>query len=120
MKWSCSDKTHRPYWFVSERRVNFSAFNGYHRTPSDWSRIFCPLCPAQKCTWRTKAKYVDEIPDYEYRTVPSTSKELAVYCEHLSWDGAEDPVHVMGRFPILWTCLGCGRTEAFRELAVRL
>lgn len=46
--------------------------------------------------------------------------EIVLYCDHPSWDGAEDPVHVMGRFPILWTCLGCGITQAFPKLAVRL
>lgn len=53
-------KEHFGSWVVSMRRVNYSAFNGYHRTPSDYSEIRCTECPTR---WRTKAAYVDRLPD---------------------------------------------------------
>lgn len=37
---------------------NYSAFNGYQFTPSDYSAIRCESCGAY---WRTKAAYVEEI-----------------------------------------------------------
>jgi hypothetical protein len=47
-------------WFVYKRRHNHSAFNGYHYTPPAWSSVHCPKC---RVGWRTKAKYVDKLPD---------------------------------------------------------
>lgn len=49
-------------WVVVQRRGNCSAFNGYHWTPSDYSCLFCKTCGA---LGRTKASYVDDIPDGE-------------------------------------------------------
>lgn len=57
---ACRVRDHRQYWVVDVRRANYSAFSGYHRTPSAYSQLRCTQCPA---IWRTKAKYVDEIPD---------------------------------------------------------
>lgn len=45
---------------VLDRKCNYSAFNGYHRTRSDYSAIRCVETGA---IWRTKAAYVDELPD---------------------------------------------------------
>jgi hypothetical protein len=56
----CTDPEHRAHWYVTQRRCNYSAFNGYHYTPSDYSRVRCPDCGM---TWRTKAAYVEELPD---------------------------------------------------------
>lgn len=53
-------REHRAFWAVIHRLCNFSAFNGYHRTPSDYSLIRCHGCGR---TWRTKAAYVAELPD---------------------------------------------------------
>ena len=50
------------YWRVHTRRANYSAFNGYHWTPSAYSALHCTNCG--HC-WRSKAKYVDKIPDGE-------------------------------------------------------
>ena len=50
----------RDAWRVYQRRCNHSAFNGYRRTPSDYSSVGCERCLA---VWRTKAKYVDTLPD---------------------------------------------------------
>jgi hypothetical protein len=47
-------------WFVFARRCNHSAFNGYHMTLSDYSGIQCHRCLH---VWRSKAKYVDGLPD---------------------------------------------------------
>jgi len=52
-------------WHVYQRRCNHSAFNGYHRTRSDWSSLGCASCRA---VWRTKAIYVGIIPDYREET----------------------------------------------------
>jgi hypothetical protein len=53
-------KEHFDHWVVAVRKANYSAFNGYHRTPSDYSEIRCTACPTR---WRTKAAYVDRLPD---------------------------------------------------------
>lgn len=45
-------------WVVQDRQCNHSAFNGYRRTPSDYSSLVCYSCGA---TWRTKADYVFDI-----------------------------------------------------------
>lgn len=52
-------KEHRPSWVVLQRNGNMSAFNGYRWTPSDYSEIKCKTCGA---IWRTKARYVNELP----------------------------------------------------------
>ena len=50
-------------WVVLNRHCNYSAFNGYHWTPSAYSAVHCPVCYT---TWRTKAAYVDELKDGDY------------------------------------------------------
>lgn len=47
-------------WVVWQRKCNHSAFNGYKYTPSDWSSVACNQC---RCSWRTKAKYVNKLRD---------------------------------------------------------
>lgn len=49
-------------WIVVDRCCNYSAFSGYHRTPSRYSLIQCLACGVY---WRTKAKYVQLLPDEE-------------------------------------------------------
>lgn len=39
-------------------KCNYSAFNGYRYTPSDYSSVHCKRCGA---VWRTKAKFVDKL-----------------------------------------------------------
>lgn len=47
-------------WVVMQRCCNHSAFSGYRRTPSAWSSVRCLTCGA----WgRTKAAYVEQLPD---------------------------------------------------------
>lgn len=47
-------------WRIIQYMCNHSAFNGYHRTPSDYSTV---VCDAPGCTGcgRTKANYVFEL-----------------------------------------------------------
>lgn len=46
---------------VVRYKCNYSAFNGYHYTPSDYSEVRCtrPNCGG---FWRTKSAYVDTLP----------------------------------------------------------
>jgi len=55
---ACLDKTHDRV--VLRRNVSFSAFNGYRSAWSASSLVHCKTC--QK-TWRSKGKYVDDLPD---------------------------------------------------------
>lgn len=52
----------RDAWRVLQYKCNYSAFNGYHRTPSDYSAVVCER-DAGGCgtIWRTKAAYVDRL-----------------------------------------------------------
>jgi hypothetical protein len=45
---------------VTARRCNYSTFNGGRRTPSDYSEVRCPV---DRLCWRTRAAYVDNLPD---------------------------------------------------------
>jgi hypothetical protein len=58
---------HRGCWRVTARKCNYSAFNGYRWSPSDYSEVICDVtaggCGAR---WRTKAAYVYEIPDADW------------------------------------------------------
>lgn len=49
-------------WVVTRRYCNYSAFNGYHYTPSDYSTV---RCQADGCLglWRTKAQFVGLLRD---------------------------------------------------------
>jgi len=52
-------------WVVFQLKCNHSAFNGYHRTPSDWSSVGCNNCHA---TWRTKSAYVYQLKAHKEPT----------------------------------------------------
>ena len=47
---------------VTMRNCNYSAFNGYHRTPSDYSMVYCTR---KGCwgSWRSKDAYTYSLPD---------------------------------------------------------
>ena len=51
-------REHREHWLVNVYRANYSAFNGGHRTPSDYSEVRCARCGR---VWRTKAAYVEDL-----------------------------------------------------------
>lgn len=57
---ACKDKIHRAAgeWVIVQDCRNFSAFNGYRETPSDYSAIKCLRCGK---VWRTKAGYVSTL-----------------------------------------------------------
>ncbi|MFJ1742427.1 hypothetical protein ACIOG4_27610 [Streptomyces microflavus] len=59
---ACTTPAHRPFWTVVQRRCNHSAFNGYRRTTSPYSRVEC-TAPGCSAAWRTKAAFVDRLPD---------------------------------------------------------
>ncbi len=44
---------------VTVYKANYSAFNGYRKTPSSYSEIHCKHC---RSFWRTKAAYADSLP----------------------------------------------------------
>ena len=50
----------RERWRVVDRNCNHSAFNGYRETYSAYSCVRCLDCGSY---WRTKAAYVDKLPD---------------------------------------------------------
>lgn len=64
----CPWRHHRPEWRVTVYKANYSAFNGYRRTRSDYSEV---MCLVDYHRWRTKAAYVDQIlkdhPEGSYR-----------------------------------------------------
>jgi hypothetical protein len=60
---ACLDKEHKPQWYVATRNANYSAFNGGRRTRSAYSEVRCPACPTR---WRSKAAYVDRLPDGDF------------------------------------------------------
>lgn len=47
---------------VSQRNCNHSAFNGGRHAFSEYSAIACTQCG---WVWRTKARYVERLPDGE-------------------------------------------------------
>lgn len=55
-------RKHAGRWRVVTRKANYSAFNGYRYTPSDYSSVRCLECPKR---WRTRAAYVDQLPDLD-------------------------------------------------------
>lgn len=57
---ACRVRSHRPMWTVRTRNANYSAFNGGRRTPSAYSLVVCGSCNK---AWRTRAQYVDRLPD---------------------------------------------------------
>jgi hypothetical protein len=54
---------HRAHWAVVQRKGNASAFNGYHWQDSDYSQVICQAPGCQRGSWRTRAAYVDQLPD---------------------------------------------------------
>lgn len=50
---------HRDRVVVVHLKCNYSAFNGYRYTPSEYSQVLCLDC---RHTWRTKSDKVYELP----------------------------------------------------------
>lgn len=57
---SCKCSTERRAWYVLQRRCNHSKFNGGLHTPSAYSEVRCAACGKR---WRTRAAYVERLPD---------------------------------------------------------
>lgn len=65
MSGACACKCARPVrkrCFVIDRECNYSAFSGYHFTPSKYSCVVCRDC---RSVWRTRAAYVRQLPDID-------------------------------------------------------
>lgn len=60
-------KCNKENWRVIDRKCNYSAFNGYRKTESEYSLIRCNNC---KSRWRTKAKYVEKLKDLKEELSP--------------------------------------------------
>ena len=58
MRCTCPKPLRR--WTVFRRNYSCSAFNGYRREWSAYSDVECKTCERM---WRTKAAYVDGLPD---------------------------------------------------------
>lgn len=58
----CKNQAHRPFWTVTMRNYNQSAFSGYHKTYSEYSEVRCSF-DACRSRWRTKAAYVAGLSD---------------------------------------------------------
>lgn len=50
----------KKFWRIVHYKHNHSAFNGYHRTYSEWSSIIC-VAPGCLASWRTEAAYVEKL-----------------------------------------------------------
>lgn len=74
-------------WRVLQRYCNHSAFNGRHRTASDYSSVHCLRCGAH---WRTKGSYVGALRD-------SRAGDLNV---GPGIEGYEAKMEVFGREPV--------------------
>jgi len=69
---ACRNREHSDHWVVTQYRCNHSAFSGYHRTYSDYSEVWCPVCPR---AWRTKASYVNTLPVVSYEELERLRKQ---------------------------------------------
>lgn len=81
----------REWWYVIARRVNHSAFSGYRATPSAYSEVVCGHpSPVHRKTgaayegsrWRTKAAYVNTLPDEHEWTPPQWAKQEPIAGGH--------------------------------------
>lgn len=61
---------HRVNWRVRDRKCNYSLKNNYVKTESPYSSVRCLACSR---LWRTKAKYVDKLPD---ESTPEFTKDF--------------------------------------------
>jgi hypothetical protein len=59
MTYGCTCGRNPATWMIVHWRCNYSAFNGYRHTPSDYSLVTCLKC---RRSWRTKAAYTNTLP----------------------------------------------------------
>lgn len=67
----------RTFFRVMTRKANYSAFNGYRCTPSDYSAVRCMCCGA---CWRTKAAWVDKATNESEAERGTTASRMR--CSH--------------------------------------
>jgi hypothetical protein len=77
-------------WRVVDYKCNYSAFNGYHRTGSDYSSVRCIRCGA---IWRTTAGYVEAL-------APIKDAERVMF---YGFDCHEVEMAKLGRAPFSWS-----------------
>jgi hypothetical protein len=83
----CEERKKPPHmrrWVVLHRRCNYSAFNGYHYTPSDYSSVWCWACGA---VGRTKAEYVDYLRDMTDEEVRTCREDTEATRQHQAQRG---------------------------------
>lgn len=90
----CKNKAHRPSWVVSMRNYNQSAFNGYHKTYSEYSEVRCTVGGCRS-VWRTKAAYVNELPD-ECSNCRGPSRNFCRICRQAMCEGCLTAHHHEG------------------------
>ena len=56
------------HWRVTQYKCNHSAFNGYRKTPSQYSEVQCNVCGHR---WRTTGAYVETLSQ-------ATNEELGI------------------------------------------
>ena len=67
-----SPSVRKEHWEVIQRNCNHSSFNGNRRASSRYSSVRCKKCGA---CWRTKAPYVDYLPDMQPVDAPKSISE---------------------------------------------
>jgi hypothetical protein len=104
---ACRDPAHRPAWRVLQRKCNHSTFNGRRKTPSDYSEIYCGIDDRY---WRSKAAYVDQLPDQTAADLATRAlKNLAEdLCAFWACDGPDAP------FVSMKTCRVCSTIQLLR------
>ena len=78
---TCRNRSHRPFWVVTMRNYNQSAFSGYRKTYSEYSEVRCSFATCRS-RWRTKAAYVAALPDACTSCEGPGSKSCRI-CRHL-------------------------------------
>jgi len=68
-------------WVVVTRKGNYSAFNGYRWASSAYSDVLCLFCGA---IGRTKARFVDRLPDSKPGDLEANPLSQQAHEEHLS------------------------------------
>jgi hypothetical protein len=72
----CEHKPREEHFVVLDRMCNYSAFNGYAWTPSDYSSVKCLTCG---CYTRTKASWVARCRDATEREASGSYPQTTVW-----------------------------------------
>lgn len=99
-----SVKSEPYYWLECDGCGARSTAGGEY---SAWSDVCGALEEAECLDWV-------EVGGAHYCDGCAPGEAVVLWCPHLSWSGAEGPVAELGRWPVLWSCDGCGRLEVRR------